>query len=373
MPKVDALHGALATRFGLHILAASLPRLDADGRYRNAARLGYVPASQPWREADLQACVGDYTTSLGGVRVRREGRQLRAEVADQTLDLLEGEAGVLGLRYKLAGLIPLPLGPLAELGVSCRRVDGRELLVARLDGQEMLAGARLAPVEAPLQPEMAALAGRYEPELAPGERPTFEAVTVEAAEGRLWVRPQMAAAFGGGAAARFPLQVLSADEAVMVGPLADTGTVITRLPGPEGARRRAFARRVSCFDGCREAGSGLDLDALAEGHAVLDRQGRFGRRGVVPDRVRQRLAVDEQRVVTRLALPGAVGALVAVQQVLGLERGRGEIVVAFDEHSVVALGQYHTVPDRFHVGFLGVRKGVGFTRARHRPGRCRAG
>ena len=39
MPQVDALHADLAGRFGLHILAASLPRLDADGRYRNAARL----------------------------------------------------------------------------------------------------------------------------------------------------------------------------------------------------------------------------------------------------------------------------------------------------------------------------------------------
>ncbi|MBX9884559.1 MAG: amidohydrolase, partial [Novosphingobium sp.] len=37
--RVDALHGALAARSGLHILAASLPRRDADGRYRNAARL----------------------------------------------------------------------------------------------------------------------------------------------------------------------------------------------------------------------------------------------------------------------------------------------------------------------------------------------
>jgi len=37
--RVDALHADLSARFGLHILAASLPRLDADGRYRNAARL----------------------------------------------------------------------------------------------------------------------------------------------------------------------------------------------------------------------------------------------------------------------------------------------------------------------------------------------
>lgn len=39
LPRVDALHGELASRTGLHILAASAPRKDADGCFRNAARL----------------------------------------------------------------------------------------------------------------------------------------------------------------------------------------------------------------------------------------------------------------------------------------------------------------------------------------------
>ncbi|MBF9150645.1 carbon-nitrogen hydrolase family protein [Novosphingobium jiangmenense] len=39
LPRVDALHGQLAARTGMHILAASAPRKDADGRFRNAARL----------------------------------------------------------------------------------------------------------------------------------------------------------------------------------------------------------------------------------------------------------------------------------------------------------------------------------------------
>ncbi|WP_226016419.1 carbon-nitrogen hydrolase family protein [Novosphingobium sp. FKTRR1] len=39
LPRVDALHAELATRHGLHILAASAPRKDADRRFRNAARL----------------------------------------------------------------------------------------------------------------------------------------------------------------------------------------------------------------------------------------------------------------------------------------------------------------------------------------------
>lgn len=39
LPRVDALHARLAAETGMHILAASAPRLDPDGHYRNAARL----------------------------------------------------------------------------------------------------------------------------------------------------------------------------------------------------------------------------------------------------------------------------------------------------------------------------------------------
>ncbi|MFN3551503.1 MAG: carbon-nitrogen hydrolase family protein [Novosphingobium meiothermophilum] len=39
LPRVDKLHAALAARTGMHLLAASAPRKDADGRFRNAARL----------------------------------------------------------------------------------------------------------------------------------------------------------------------------------------------------------------------------------------------------------------------------------------------------------------------------------------------
>lgn len=39
LPRVDALHADLAARHAIHILAASAPRRDADGHFRNAARL----------------------------------------------------------------------------------------------------------------------------------------------------------------------------------------------------------------------------------------------------------------------------------------------------------------------------------------------
>lgn len=39
LPRVDALHARLAKRHDIHILAASAPRCDPDGKARNAARL----------------------------------------------------------------------------------------------------------------------------------------------------------------------------------------------------------------------------------------------------------------------------------------------------------------------------------------------
>ena len=39
LPQVDALHAGLALQYGVHILAASAPRRDPDGKARNAARL----------------------------------------------------------------------------------------------------------------------------------------------------------------------------------------------------------------------------------------------------------------------------------------------------------------------------------------------
>ena len=39
LPRVDALHADLAAKHSIHIVAASAPRKDADGLFRNAARL----------------------------------------------------------------------------------------------------------------------------------------------------------------------------------------------------------------------------------------------------------------------------------------------------------------------------------------------
>jgi predicted amidohydrolase len=52
LPRIDAVHAELAARHGVHILAASGPRRDADGRYRNTARL-FAPSGKSGRQDKL--------------------------------------------------------------------------------------------------------------------------------------------------------------------------------------------------------------------------------------------------------------------------------------------------------------------------------
>jgi CubicO group peptidase (beta-lactamase class C family) len=201
---------------------------------------GFRPARTPWSDAEVQACVGDYITLAGVASVRRDGNGLRAELDGRTLELRQGEDGALGLRYRLGGLIPVSLGVLSDLGLHCWQIAGRDVLVAQLDGQSMLVGDRLPPPQATLPPWQQALAGRYEPELLPGERHTIAHVDVEAADGRLWVRPRLVEAFGDDDG-RLPLQVLSPTQAVLVGPLAGTGPMISIQPSADGRARFAHA------------------------------------------------------------------------------------------------------------------------------------
>src|SRR6476659_9837621 len=69
----------------------------------------------------------------------------------------------------------------------------------------------------------------------------------------------------------------------------------------------------------RQRGRSLDLHALPERDAALDVGRRVGGLRVVPDGLGIHLAVDEQRVVVRLALPRAARAVVAERDVVAVQ------------------------------------------------------
>jgi CubicO group peptidase (beta-lactamase class C family) len=150
-----------------------------------------APSPAPWPPQALHALVGDYTTLAGFVQVRLDGVQLQADLAGRQLQLLPQADGTLRLRYKLLGLLPVSLGDLDRLRLQLRRVAGRQVLVARIGEQEMLAGERLPPAT-PIDPQLLAnLQGTYQPDLYPGEYPSVERVVVRQVGNRLLAYTQL--------------------------------------------------------------------------------------------------------------------------------------------------------------------------------------
>src|SRR5271156_5268477 len=69
---------------------------------------------------------------------------------------------------------------------------------------------------------------------------------------------------------------------------------------------------------------------------------------VEPRGVGVALPVDLDRLVARLALPGADRVGIAVDEVLRVDALDGEVVIVLDDDGVIALGQRRAVPDRPH-------------------------
>src|SRR5690606_8114647 len=90
------------------------------------------------------------------------------------------------------------------------------------------------------------------------------------------------------------------------------------------------------------------LDPVPEGDAALYRCGRLLRFGVVPGGVLVDLSIDDDIVVAGVALPGAMAVRTAGPEVLLPDRIWREVVIAFDDDRIVALGQDRIFPGGLH-------------------------
>lgn len=93
--------------------------------------------------ATVEDFIGTYTTLAGFARLYANGNSLRADAAGHTFNLVPRSDGLLGLDYRLLGIVRLDLGSLGKLGFSRKRVGGHDLLIARIGSQEMAVGERI--------------------------------------------------------------------------------------------------------------------------------------------------------------------------------------------------------------------------------------
>ena len=78
---------------------------------------------------------------------------------------------------------------------------------------------------------------------------------------------------------------------------------------------------------------------------------------VEPGRVLISPAIYVNAVVVRRAFPATDAGVIAGLEVLRGDQIRGEVVLAFDDHGIVAFGRCHTFPSSFRHVFLGPSRG----------------
>lgn len=99
----------------------------------------------------LHAYAGDYATDFGVVHITPKSGTLEAKIAGEegSFQLVPRADGLLGVRRKLFGLVPVSLGELDRVGFSLATVAGHEIVKASRKGRETLAGERIQPVPMP--------------------------------------------------------------------------------------------------------------------------------------------------------------------------------------------------------------------------------
>ena len=195
--------------------------LEARDGPRPASPALFAAREQPWRPDELEVWPGDYSTLAGHVRVSRDGERLHADLAGTRFELIPDSQGRAGLRYRLLGLLPVPVGRLGEIALERRQIAGRDVLVAHAEGGALLAGERMQPEGSGSAP---ALTGRWRPLAGTPEAALIDHVEVFEDAGVLLSRSVLHA-MGGNDAPAVPLRRLDARRVEVLGVLASGGEV----------------------------------------------------------------------------------------------------------------------------------------------------
>lgn len=117
------------------------------------------PERPPTAE-ELRQFDGHFDTMVGLARVRTDSGDIHAEALGHHFQLVPHEDGLLTLKYKVFGMMPVNVGAFEGIRLSILNVDGKQIIVGRIGGESQVFGEKLTPK--PLPQRFRHLVGRYE-------------------------------------------------------------------------------------------------------------------------------------------------------------------------------------------------------------------
>ena len=106
-------------------------------------------SSKPLSPEEILAYTGYYATPIGLIKAYGKSDLLKAEILGNTVSLIPRADGMLAMKYKLFGLIPISLRELDDVGISRADAAGREFLLAHSQGLDMVFGEKISPPSVP--------------------------------------------------------------------------------------------------------------------------------------------------------------------------------------------------------------------------------
>ena len=111
-------------------------------------------------EDELSFFNGHFDTPVGLVNVSSESGKINVDAVGHKFQLVTHEDGLLSVKYKLLGLMPIRVGIFDKIRLSTATVNGRQIIVGKLGEETQVFGEKLRP--APIPDNFRKLIGKYE-------------------------------------------------------------------------------------------------------------------------------------------------------------------------------------------------------------------
>lgn len=100
-------------------------------------------------QEELRRFAGNFDTLVGLAKVSTRSGQIDVDALGHHFRLVPHEDGLLSVKYKVFGLIPVQVGAFDDIRLSLVSIDGRQIIVGRIGGESMMFGEKLKPVDIP--------------------------------------------------------------------------------------------------------------------------------------------------------------------------------------------------------------------------------
>jgi CubicO group peptidase (beta-lactamase class C family) len=132
------------------------------------AKTGIRPAPTPVvrsperapNSEELRFFNGHFDTLVGLAKVSTASGKIDADAVGHHFQLVPHEDGLLTLKYKVFGMVPVRVGAFEDIRLSIATVNGRQIVVGRIGGESLMFGEKLTPSAIP--EKFLHLIGRYE-------------------------------------------------------------------------------------------------------------------------------------------------------------------------------------------------------------------